>query len=64
MLDVAKIIRQSNNREFDTVVFFDRDELHAFYEALKRDSWRARMFPEDFVDISVTERSRGGRGRN
>jgi hypothetical protein len=49
MLDVAKVIRQSNSNEFDTVVFFDRDELDVL-ETQKRIRG-AHGYPGEFVDI-------------
>jgi hypothetical protein len=49
MLDVANIIRQSHNKEFDTVVFFDRTELDVL-ETQKRIPG-AHGYPGDFVDI-------------
>jgi hypothetical protein len=53
MLDVAKIIRQSNNREFDTVVFFDRGELE-IVETQKRIPG-AHGYPGEFVDIVLLD---------
>ena len=49
MLDVAKVIRQSSNKEFDTVVFFDRNEIDVV-ETQKRIRG-AHGYPGDFVDI-------------
>src|SRR5690348_5788354 len=53
MLDVAKIIRQSNNKEFDTVVFFDRGDLEVL-ETLKRTPG-AHGYPGDFVSTVLLE---------
>jgi hypothetical protein len=49
MLDVANIIRRSSNKEFDTVVFFDRGDLEVI-ETLKRIPG-AHGYPGDFVKI-------------
>ena len=53
MLDVANIIRRSNNKEFDTVVFFDRGDLEVL-ETLKRIPG-AHGYPGDFVKIVLLE---------
>jgi len=49
MLDVAKIIRRSKDKEFDTVVFFDRNEIDVV-ETQKRIRG-AHGYPGEFVDI-------------
>src|SRR6266571_4023067 len=53
MLDVANIIRRSSNKEFDTVVFFDRGDLEVL-ETLKRIPG-AYGYPGDFVKIVLLE---------
>jgi hypothetical protein len=49
MLDIAKVIRRSNSKEFDTVVFFDRTEVEVV-ETQKRIPG-ARGYPGEFVEI-------------
>ena len=49
MLDVAKVIRRSNDGDFDTVVFFDRGDLEML-ETQKRIPG-ARGYPGNFVDL-------------
>jgi hypothetical protein len=49
MLDVARVIRRSNDGEFDTVVFFDRGDLEIL-ETRKRIPG-ARGYPGEFVDL-------------
>jgi hypothetical protein len=49
MLDVARVIRRSNDDEFDTVVFFDRGPLEIL-ETQKRIPG-ARGYTGDFVDL-------------
>ncbi|MGH9686071.1 MAG: hypothetical protein ACRD5K_03140 [Candidatus Acidiferrales bacterium] len=49
MLDVAKVIRRSNNKEFDTVVFFDRSGVDVL--ETQKGIPGARGYPGEFVDI-------------
>jgi hypothetical protein len=49
LLDREKVIRRSNNKEFDTVFFFDKDR-ESVVETLKRIPG-ANGFPGDFAEI-------------
>src|SRR5258707_6003205 len=53
MLDIARVIRRSNNHRFDTVFFFDKTNDDVI--ETRRRIPGAVGFPDDFVDLVLRE---------